>query len=293
MDPIRLADMSLPYTHKSPVRQKVLFGSTWVHEEPEETPQPLSRGGTWDLSGGTDTEVFFTEAQNLKSFKSHSGELKFHQDILSCLCDKRHWLSPLIDPVLPPWCIPGSVGNHCQNQPYVCCTHTQASLVQSLLLETQSHSIRDTQRKWKTNCPISVKHSVKMCDHLPRKTSRGEKEGGMCTYEWKSNGIEPEGKRTPHQGAVNKHLLLRKYSTWAQSSPCNHVLTTVGRRDAGQKGLPKVMSHSRWKLKMLALPSQVLKTSKDGETSKYFHVMATEFNRIYTFRCIQNMCLKQ
>lgn len=70
MDPIGLADMSLPYTHNTPVRQKVLFGSTWVHEEPEETPQLFSRGGTWDLSAGTDTE-FFSERLKIWSHLSH------------------------------------------------------------------------------------------------------------------------------------------------------------------------------------------------------------------------------
>lgn len=115
--------------------------------------------------------------------------------------------------------------------------------------------------------------------HHPR--WEGKKVGCVFTRE-KAMALDlwTEGKRAPQQGEVKKHLLLRKYNTWAQSSPCNHVLPALGHRNTGQKGLLKVISHTRWNLITSALSSQVLKTSKDRETSKYFHVMATDFNRI-------------
>lgn len=58
MNPIMLADVSLLYTHSTPVRQKILSGSNWAHEEPEEAVRgQAAEEGIWDFLDGTVTDL--------------------------------------------------------------------------------------------------------------------------------------------------------------------------------------------------------------------------------------------
>lgn len=170
-----------------------------------------------------------------------------------------------------------------------------------------------TQRKWKPNCPITVKSPVKICDHLQRNQQNGGVEmTGMFMREKKPQcQWTSEGKKAPKQGIGISVLTWEgKDSTWARNCPCNCFLATLSPGNAGQKGPLEV-----WIIEMLArrdlwrsshtqsgttgltrscqlCPAESWKLQRMAVSWNVFmHVIATDFNRnrkTLTKTCVWN-----
>lgn len=135
----------------------MLSGSDGGQEEPEEAVHGhAAKEGTCDFLDDAGADPFFSHLGSHRGSKCTSSVTH-----MTRATAYPHFLT-LCSPtgvVQSPYVIPAKISSGCAAVPF----HSLfASLVWGPLSETGSHGIRGTQRKWRTNCPISRKETVKM-----------------------------------------------------------------------------------------------------------------------------------